>query len=262
MTKKILILLLTPFLVYAGNFTVAFIGLTPGGAPSFEESFNRDLQEKLSINQDVNTLDYATIQRLRGKLDFQNVSVVSPQLLSSLHSFCPDSTVFVWGTIENYSVRNAWLGLLHTQVKAEATMRIMVCSQTERPYAGSSAMVCTVAKPTGWFLIHPFTASSKVSAMDLAAAIGLLEKEAVDVSFKLVSSIIKNEIQNPRRNQRTAGAKNSPNISDLFSVPSVEAASVDGTNASDSTAVPPVSPVAATDTSKSGSRSGAANVKK
>jgi hypothetical protein len=235
------------FTVSAGNgsFTVAFIGLTPGGAPAFEESFGRHLQEKFATTQDVNTVDYTVIQKLRGKINFQNLTTISPQTLETLRRFYSDSTVFIWGTVDRYSVRNARAGLLHAQVSAEATIRIIIYSFSERNYTFSDKIVCSANKPSGWLFFHPFTASSKVSAPDFSAALDLLEKEAVDKSFTLVNKIIKTEIMNQRRNQRTAGTKTSnPAISDLFNVPSVEAASLDGTNGNDSTASMQNSPAA------------------
>ncbi|MDD5674284.1 MAG: hypothetical protein PHC61_08980 [Chitinivibrionales bacterium] len=235
MKRLLLFFLAWPLMAAMDNYTVAFVGMTPGGAPAFEQSFDRHLQEKLSTTQDINTVDFTQIQKLRGKINYNNLATVSPQILESLRRFCSDSTVFVWGAVDHYSVRNARSGLLHAKVEATAAVRIMMYSFSERNFTFSKTIACSASVPTGWIFFNPTSAAAKVSAVDYAAAIETLEKDAVDKSVVMVSSISKNDLVAVGRARR-ANKGNNPTSSDVFNVPSVEAAAVDGSKGPDTAA--------------------------
>jgi hypothetical protein len=216
------------------------IGLTSGGAPAFEESFDKRLRENLSNFPELYTADYLQTVRYRSKIRFDEFPTVSRKLVESLKQYCSDSTVFIWGAVKNYSVRPVRKNLIQGVARGEITISLTMYSLRYKDYAFCGDVAYECEEPKGFVFFGPIDESMHIPGSQRAEITDKLVNGASQKSADLIMTVIRNELAHAEK-EAGAGAMDSyqiPSVQDVFSVPSVEGASVNKNRKKSFTSLP------------------------
>jgi len=213
---------------------VAYLGLMPGGAPSFEEGFDRSIRENLLVNPDIGLLEDETVRLLKQKVDFSRNPAVSRSLVRRLMGSVEDSTVLIWGAVENYSIRPLRRYLLGAAIESEITVSLNIYGLYFRSYAYSGRIRCRTELDKGMVWFYPLS-TVHITAGDRMKALESLQQEAVGHTISLVGAILRSEEKKVKMYEQKFGFKKveDPNIGDLFQMPSMTGDSVETTTGGD-----------------------------
>jgi hypothetical protein len=217
-----------PMILVAKDIEVVVIGVGFGGAPSFEDAFDKRLREDLSTTPEVYTTDYLQTQSYRRKIHFDNYPTVSRKLVESLRQYCSDSTIFVWGKIKNYSIKSVRRYLIRSAIRGEMTFTLTMYSLRYKDYAFSGDVQCSFEKPEGLVFFGPVDEEVHISGSKRAEITEQLVDLATQKSANMIMAVIRSEGLRAARESNSGGleAYQIPSVQDVFSVPSVEGASV------------------------------------
>jgi hypothetical protein len=213
----------------AKGIETVVIGLTSGGAPAFEESFDKRLREDLANFQELYTADYLQTVNYRKKIRFDEFPSVSRKLVESLKQYCSDSTIFIWGAVKKYSVTAIRKNLIRSVVRGEITVSLTMYSLRYKDYAFCGDVNFSVEKPKGYVFFSPVDESVQIAGSQRSEITDELVNGATQKSADMIMTVIRNELI---RSEKESGAGNAmdsyqiPSVQDVFSVPSVEGASV------------------------------------
>ena len=218
-----------PFILFAKDIDLIFIGISQGSAPAFEETLDRRIRENLSTLQEMHITDYLQTQSFRRKIRFDESPTVSRKLVESLKQYSSDSAVFVWGRIKNYMVAGKRMKVIRGFIRGEIVLTLNVYSLRYKNYAFSGDVQTSLEKPKGFIFFGNAEKEIIVSPSERKEMTDKLLDQAARKSASLIATIIQSERLHAAKEAENAGAKSyeAPSVSDMFDVPSVEAASVD-----------------------------------
>jgi hypothetical protein len=217
-----------PVLVGAKGIEVVVIGAGSGGAPAFEDAFDKRLREDLSTMPELYATDYLQTQSYRRKIHFDDYPTVSRKLVESLRQYCSDSTIFVWGKIKNYSIKAVRRYLIRSVVRGEITFTLTMYGLRYKEYAFSGDVQCSFEKPEGLVLFGSVDEQLHISGTQRAEMTEKLVDLSTRKSANMIMAVIRSEGLRAARESNAGGmeAYQIPSVQDVFSVPSVEGASV------------------------------------
>ncbi len=215
-------------LLFAKDLDVVFIGITEGSAPAFEETLDRQVRENLSAYQDIAVTDFAQTQSFRRKIRFDEYPVVSRKLVESLKQYTADSTIFVWGRVKNSSFTGMRRKAIRAVIRGEIALTLTIYSLRYKTYAFTGDVQADLEKNKGYVFFGDAEKEIMVSAADRTEMMNRLIDEAARKSASLIETVIRSERLHAAQAADVAGAKayEVPSLSDMFNMPSVEAASV------------------------------------
>ena len=248
MTRKatlglVWILATAPALLFAKDIEVAVIGITQGGAPAFEETFDKRLRENLSMLPELAIVDYAQTQAYRRKIRFDEFPTVSRKLVESLKQYCTDSTMFVWGSVKKSAIKGIRKSAIKGFIRGEITISLNMYSLRYKNYAFSGDIQTDFKKRKGFVFFGEAENELLPSAIDRNEIMEQLLDSAALKSAQMVATVIKSERLHAEKESESGGANKYeiPSVSDMFNVPSVEAASVNKKSAKIKTPIDTVS---------------------
>lgn len=217
-----------PAVIWAKGIEVVVIGVVSGGAPSFEDAFDKRLREDLSIAPELNVTDYLQTQNYRRKVHFDDYPTVSRKLVESLKQYCSDSTIFVWGKIKNYSIKSVRRYLIRSAIRGEINITFNIYSLRYKDYAFSGDVECDFEKPEGLIFFGPVDEELHISGSERTEIVDKIVDLASRKSASMIMTVIRGEGLRAARESNSSGmeAYQVPSVQDVFSVPSVEGASV------------------------------------
>ena len=217
-----------PMVILPKGIEVVVIGVGPGGAPSFEDAFDMRLREDLSIAPELYTADYLQTQNYRRKVRFDDYPTVSRKLVESLKQYCSDSTIFVWGRIKNYSIDGVRKYLIGSAIRGEITFTLNMYSLRYKDYAFSGDVTCGFEKRKGLVFFGPVDEELHISGSERAEIVDKIVDLAARKSTAMILAVIRGEGLRAAKESSAGGmdAYQVPSVQDVFSVPSVEGASV------------------------------------
>jgi hypothetical protein len=230
--KGILLAALVSIAVPAGigakDIDVAFIGVTQGGAPAFEETLDRRIRENLSTCKGLAVTDYLQTQSFRKKVRFDEFPAVSRKLVEGLRQYTSDSAVFVWGMITGNTLGGKRSKAIRASLRGTLVLTLNIYSLRYKNYAFTGDVTAEAEKSKGFIFFGNAEKEIMVSAADREDVTGLLLDQAARKSASLIATVIESERLHAAKEAETAGAKayEVPSVSDMFNMPSVEAASV------------------------------------
>lgn len=228
LTKCLWLMIVFPMAILAKGIEVVVIGVGSGGAPSFEDAFDQRLREALSVTPELYTTDYLQTQNYRRKIHFDEFPTVSRKLVESLRQYCSDSTIFVWGKIKNYSIEAQRTYLIRSEIHGEITVTLTMYSLRYKDYAFSGDVQCSFEKPKGLIFFGPVDEALHISGLERAEITDKLVDLTAQKSANMIMAVIRSEGLRAARESSSGGmeAYQIPSVQDVFSVPSVEGASV------------------------------------
>jgi hypothetical protein len=241
----LLLLVCSSSVVFAKNIDVVLIGLTQGSSPAFEETLDRRIRENLSTSENLSITDYAQTQAFRRKIRFDEFPTVSRKLVESLKQYTTDSSVFVWGRIKNCTLTGARKKLIRGFIRGEFVITLNIYSLRYKNYAFAGDVQASVEKDNGVIFFGDADKEIFVSAADRSELMDKLLDQSARKSASLIATVVQSERLLAAKDADVAGAKSYevPSLSDMFNMPSVEAASVNKNRkrpapATESTALP------------------------
>jgi len=224
-----LLLCVFPFMLFGKNADVVFIGISQGSSPAYEETLDRLIRENLASQKEITIADYAQTQSLRRKIGFDESPSVSRQLIESLKQYGMDSTMFIWGSIKKCSFTGMRRKLIRQWIRGELVLTLNIYSLRYKNYAFSGDIPEIYEKSQGFFLFGNAEKEILLSTPEKKELIDRLLDQAARKSASTISSNVHDERIRAEKESGIADAKfnDGPSVSDMFHVPSVEAASVD-----------------------------------
>jgi hypothetical protein len=212
--------------------SILFLGLSGDGAPAIERTFERTLRDKITTTPDLAIIGYDESQRYRRKLDLDQTSGIPENRLAELQEYLPDSAFAVWSQIKKLTVTPVRDHLIKALIKGELQTRLVVFNVSTGSFAYSGTITSTAEKRKEYILFSPIE-QTNVSATDRDEVINKLVVHAVTECANIIDSLHRSELQKTRPAQAEAESpgNRAPSISDVFTVPSVEAAEISGRSA-------------------------------
>jgi hypothetical protein len=230
--RTITIILFFAFVCSAKD--IAFIGLNGEKAPAVEKTFDRLIREHLSVIPDVKSVDYLQIQKYQQIIFFSDNSTVSESLVELLEKYAPESTLFVWGWVKDYRITAVRRKLFNAALKGELTIGLTMYSLSEKKFAYSGNVKAEDYKSKGLIFFGSVDQSVHATALDRAEILEKLVNQAVENSGRIISAVAKSQTFTNNKDSDVQQYK-VPSISDVFSVPSLEAPNLDQGNSKNST---------------------------
>ncbi|MBD3390692.1 MAG: hypothetical protein GF418_01575 [Chitinivibrionales bacterium] len=215
---------------HAQRVHVMFAGLPGTHASNFAKRYEEYVRDALKTTENVSMVDYAETQRLADKVGLRRYATVSRSLVKSLQRFAPDSTLVVWGRVEQYVVepkRGGFLGLGARAVGSVSVILTMYSLHSDKyAFVGNANASASVRKPPAWFrrvaLVTHITAQDRDQiALELSRQTA---RRTAAVIEALVRSILAQGEPPPTP---PAGEEKTPSLYEVFEIPSVEGAPVE-----------------------------------
>lgn len=173
---------------------VAFIGLTGAGAPAIEKGFNRHFLEHLAMMPDVRSLNTIEIANLRERTSGNfNIASMKPTLFASLRRFASDSTLVIWGSIRECSIRPSRFWIVGAGIQSTLTIELSVYNLANRQfiYCGDASITNLKKK---WFVLWGSVDKAiQIPAEERAQLLDEIEIKGVYASGRILSTILTHE---------------------------------------------------------------------
>jgi hypothetical protein len=220
---------LYPASTHAVGVDLVFLGVLGNDAPAIEKSFDARLREALSVNPEYHVIDYLTSQDYRHRIKFDDFPTVSRRLVEGLRDLSADSTVFVWVSVKNRSVKPVRRWLVRASAYGELTLTLNMYSLRYREYAFIGDVKSSAEKSEGFIFFYPLEKGVHIPASDQVEIGEMLVNAAAFRSADLINAVVKSEKQRVIFSSDTGGMAKykAANISDMFNMPSVEGANVE-----------------------------------
>jgi hypothetical protein len=217
-----------PIFLFAKDIDVVFIGLSEGSAPAFEETLDRRVRENMSTLPGLAIADFLQTQSFRRKVHFDEFPTVSRKLIESLRQYTTDSTVFVWGRIKSCTLIGKRKSLFKGFIQGDLALTLNVYSLRYKTYAFCGDVQTSYEKSKGFIFSGNAANDIIVSTPDRNEITDQLLTQAARKSASLIATIIQSEQLHAAKEADVAGAKayEVPSVSDMFNMPSVEAATI------------------------------------
>jgi hypothetical protein len=224
----LLISSMLPCCVRAAGADLVFLGVLGNDAPAVEATFDARIREALSVNPEFRVLDYLASQDFRHRINFDDFPTVSRRLVESLRQFSSDSTVFVWVSLKSRTIKPVRRWLIEAAAYGELTLTLNMYSLRYKEYAFIGDVSSSAEKSEGLLFFYPLETGVHISAMDQEEINGHLISSAAYRAADLIGSVVKSEKTRASLASDSGGMSKykAASISDMFNVPSVEAASV------------------------------------
>jgi hypothetical protein len=224
--KLLLLCILFPFhiLIHAGVREAVFIGLTRGGAPAIELTFDKLLRDQLAVQPTILISDYLQTQHYSSLIRFHEFPVVSRTLVESIEKFASDTTLFIWGTITKSSITPQRKNLIMASIKGEVDITLTIYCLAKKEYAYTGKIHAEATRPKGIILTQSVSSTIHADAIDQSALMDECSAQAVRKAIDIINGVVRNLTST----DAAVAPENTesymvPSISDVFSIPSIEA---------------------------------------
>ncbi len=224
MRKCLIALLVMCFGVFAQDIQLVYMGIIPGGAPSFEKQFDKNIREQISVISGVEVADFDVTENLKRKTDFQNSPEVTRSFIEKLMMVSTGKTLVVWGKITHFNIKPVRRLLLGVEAVGTLTLSLTMYSTDFREYAYLGDVTCEarIPKPPVWF--RNVEKVTHITAADRSTLSQKLQQETAGKSADIISGVIRNQlVKSGDLRMDEVKVKKVPSVSDLFDIPTVEA---------------------------------------
>ena len=218
-------------LVITGSFTVVsaqnhvlFLGITEQGAPAYSRSFEQQLRAILDTMDAVKLMNHIETQRYREMTGFDRYTDVSQSMNGRPLKLLPDSVLIIWGTINSLEFRPIRKHLFGAAVSGELRAGISAYSPKKRSFLYNGTVASTVSVKKSPVFFSPVDKVTQLSAAERVT----LTDSLIHLAVLSCSDVIRSVLENGGKISAETAAetdtqRNAPSISDVFTVPSVEA---------------------------------------
>ncbi len=226
--KPVIIRSLLVITVVAAGLTarnrVLFMGITGDGAPGYSRTFEQQLRAALDTIDEVSLMSTVESHRFRELTGLDRYDDVSQGMTGRVMKLLPDTVIILWGTLENIQFTPVRRHIFGAAINGELNAGLIAYNVKYRRYLFNSSIVSTITAKENPVYFSPVEKVTHLSAGERAALTDSLIRLAVISSAERIQAVLK---ENDKINSEIAvennAQKNVPSISDVFTVPSVEA---------------------------------------
>jgi len=212
----------------SGFKEILFLGMAEEGAPAVSQSFDQLLRTRLSAEAGIRISDYENSLRYRERLSFSRYPTISSGQLVKLQQILPDSLLLLWGRVVSTEIKPERSKLIGSHYDAELKINLSIFNPEQKAFIFNGIITSQKTFPGPTILFSSVEKTATLNAVERSAIIGELLENASSKSASMITSIVQNNRK--IKAQETTPDKepeNSPSISDVFSVPSVEPQKID-----------------------------------
>jgi hypothetical protein len=197
-------------------------------APSLEKPFERSLRENLTVLPNTNLVDYAETMRLKRRIKKYGLLELPHSSIDSIVLFVGDTTLFVWGTVERYTIQPVRRYIIGAAVEGTLTFRLRCYSLLVRKNIFIGNITVTKVKSKGFILFEKKDRRITISALERMELQDQLIREAAQKSTRAISAVLRSVTeQNKEYLAENVEKEKTPSLSDVFMVPSMEAPTIE-----------------------------------
>jgi hypothetical protein len=209
--------------------TVLFLGFFESNSPALSKNFEKKLRQRLAVSPDFELIDYIETQRYRKMVKFDRYPSLSSALLRNLDRYITDSTLILSGEIQKINFIPVRKRLFRSVVEGELLVNFSIFDLHQKTFAFSITIHGRATREKGRIL---FGNVEKITTLSAAERLGMTDDMTADAltkSSSTIRSVVRSmQMQSPPpQNTIDAEVNNQPSISDVFTVPSVEATKID-----------------------------------
>jgi hypothetical protein len=204
---------------------ILFLGMSAGGAPAIESTFEKLLRERLSMVPELNLIDYVETLRYQHIIDFKRYPTVSEKMVKNLQKIVPDSFIVIWGGIKHLGIKPIRQNIIGSAAEGELTVGLTVYHISRGAFLHSGDIKSSFRKNKGFVFFSPAEKVVSVTAADRVEITNKLIDDALSTATSIIVSILKSAdmLQPIVQSGGDNDVNKTPSISDVFSVPSVDA---------------------------------------
>lgn len=224
----IVILFILHFQASAAN-TLLFLGFFESNSPALSKNFEKGLRQRLAVSPNFELIDYIETQRYRKMVEFDRYPSLSSALLGNLDRYITDSTLILYGEIQKISFKPVRKGLFRSAVEGELLVNFTIFNLHQKTFAFSITIHGRATHEKGRIIFGDVKKITTLSAAERLRLTDDMTADALPKSSSIIRSVVRSmQTQSPTpQNTKDAEVNNLPSISDVFTVPSVEAAKID-----------------------------------
>jgi hypothetical protein len=212
----------------ATDVDMVFLGVLGDNAAAIDKTFDKRIRNALAVFPDAHLADYLVCQEFRRRINFDDFPTVSRRLVESLRQYSSDSTMFIWATLKSSTLKPVRSWIIKSDLVGELTVELNAYSLRFREYAFIGDIHATLRKPYGYIFFYPLEKGVHINAVDRQEVMSALLDDAAFKSAHLVTTLVKSEkTRAVFGTDSTMAQYKAPSISDMFNLPSVEAAKVE-----------------------------------
>lgn len=230
--KSTLLLLAVVFISFTLPLTasenVLFIGLSGDNSPAISTTLEKHFRGQMSVAPEIELFDYVETRRYRERIEFNRYPSVSAKMIADLEKFVPDSILIMWGSIKNLRIEPSRTKLIMAMVRGELTVTVMVYNLIRKSFSYRINVTGSAQMAKGWIFFSDPGKTVAVSASERTKLIEQCIDNAAEKLTSIIASIVRNEkLRGPTAPASEEGEINKlPSISDVFTLPSVQAAEI------------------------------------
>lgn len=213
--------------LWAKGLNILFMGLAEDNDPTVVSRFDREIREKLAVLPDVRITDFIETQKMKKRIEFNCHSTVSRSLVQSLMKITGDSTMVVWGRVENLNIEPKRYIVFGARAvgKLKVVLTIYSISFREYTYIGNIETETHIPKPPVFF--RNVKRVTHITAADREEIIDKLISESTEKTATAISAVVRHGLV------RGAGSgipgfeeEEVPSIENLFEIPVIDGESI------------------------------------
>lgn len=222
-----ILLTLSAFEVSA-ELSILFLGLFDQSHPAISADFENKLRERLAVSENIKLIDYVETQRYRNMVEFERYPSLSQKRFANLDRYITDSSLILSGKIDKLSLEPVRKGLFRSAVDGELRISFLIFNLHKRTFAYSLTIYGRSSLRKGRVFFGDVSKVTTISAAERHQMIDEMIDDGIRKSASTLNSLVRSLQLNAPAPQGTEDAKvnNLPSISDVFTVPSVEAGKI------------------------------------
>jgi hypothetical protein len=202
-----------------------FVGVTEGGAPSFEKSFEVLLRDYFAVAPNIMLVDLNSIDRFRSKLGHGSIIPLDRANIEYMSRHGMDSTLIVWCTIRKYDLTVCRKRIFGSDLVGTAEIKVSMYFLRDKNYLYAGDVIANVHS-RGPFLFFDNVKETRPSASDVVSMTESLIKDATTKTMHMISAVISarlsGEVKTAAISEAGVDRYKEPSLSDVFNVPSIE----------------------------------------
>lgn len=211
---------------------IIFLGISAHNAPAIGQSLEKQLRDQLNVSPGIRLIEDSQTQRFLYQLNFDINPVLSKEQFQPLLMYHYDSTMIIWGTIKECTIKAYRRNLIKSALRGKLVLGLNVYSLDNQKYVYIGFIESEVNEPKGWILFESIENGVHISSEDRLRILSRLQGDAVQSSFRILKALLyektSKELEIEIEPQIAPLEKSvEPSISDVFSIPSIEAAPLD-----------------------------------
>lgn len=207
---------------------VLFIGCKAEGIPGISATYEALLRDRLGTVPGTSIISYVTTGQIKEILEFDRYPAIIPENLDKLRGTIPDSTMIIWSNVRSLAIEPDCGLLSECDITGELTVRHSVFMFIERHplFDGEIRSISKLAKKG--IAILPRTKTEHIDITDRVKLTNELVNDNLERTISILASLFGARLPaQPVEVEAEDAPSAGPSISDVFSVPSVEAAKID-----------------------------------